>query len=198
MRQKEYSIINQISREIRREQRKKAFKYLPDTAGRYVRLTLDQLFLGIFAVLWTVFSVCEFYEGIVNKSDAMLGEAFHSFFHALGGSLSLFAICYSTESPEKDHRYPYGRRKLNVLAGFVNGLNGVFSAFFILVKQSHVFLDDEHHAEHDAADQAAPGIYERYSAWAKVVICLLMFLRFRRYFIYVTSRRAGYLDIKGL
>ena len=197
MRQKGYSIINQINRAIKREERKNMFKYLPDVEKNYIHWTAPQLLTTVFTVLWTIFSGVEFYKGIAERNEALLSEAFHSFFHALCGGLSLFALCYTSAEKTKDHRYPYGRRKLNILAGFINGLNGIFSAFFVLVKQSHVFLDETHHEEYDNSQQEATNFYTNYVYLMKAMLSILMLFRLRRYFIYVTNKRNRYVDVKG-
>ena len=201
MRQKDYvSVINKVTRDIKREQRKNAFKYVEDTSQHYVRWTVEQLLILVFVLAFGLFSISEFTIGLLDKSEPLLGEGFHSFFHCLGAALSLFCLCYthnSDNSSQKDPWYPYGRRKLNILAGFVNSLNTIFTAFFVLIKQSHFLLDDEHGseeaAEHSGAIAAA---YTKYSVIAKSIMSILMMLRLRRYLIYVTKKRSRYIDIK--
>jgi Co/Zn/Cd efflux system component len=56
---------------------------------------------------------------------------------------------------------PYGKQNSHVLAGFINGLNTMFSAFFRAGEAvSHFLLDEEHHSQDEFLKAS---FYDRYS-----------------------------------
>ena len=188
------SIVTQVIDGLNPNIRMDTIENLKSSSDSYNLWSIEQLCALIFCVLWSFFTLTEFSFGIIDKNEALLSEAFHSFFHSFGSFLT-FACLTLTKRKRNGDSFPYGTGKLNVLTGFINGLNTMFSAFFVLVKQSHFLLDTEHHL--DGEDIKKPSFkYEKYLVCIKVLISIVMLIFLRQYLIYVTSKRSYYIDIK--
>lgn len=196
MSQKEYtSIATRVIGGLEQGGRDEVRRYTQGPSKGRVRWSVESTCTAAFGVLWAFFTATEFCFGIADKNESLLSEAFHSFFHFLGAALSFFCLWYADSRGRDDNSYPYGKQKLNVLAGFVNGLNTMFSAFFVLVKQSHFLLDADHHS--DKEDVTTKSFkYEAHLVPLKAVVSLAMLFVLKKYFIYVTHRRSKYSDIK--
>ena len=199
---KEYQILNQTRREIDRDHKRNVFHYLRDQQDWfYSRWTPEQVFLGLFLIMWSMLTVCEFVIGVTNKNEALLAESFHSFFHTFSAVLSLIALCYNTQEGAKDYKYPYGLKKLNILAAFVNGLNGIFSTFFVLVKQSHEIFAHSHNGpekgSHNLEATSITSFYTHYAYVIKAIACFALLFCLRKYVIYVTYKQRKSIEPKG-
>ena len=193
---KQYSsIVTQVIDGIKHRGRNETFRFLQDPSRKHDQWSIEQICTILFTALWVFFTISEFFYGIIDKNEALLSEAFHSFFHCLGSGISFLCLWYTNDRGRYESSYPYGKRKLNVLAGFVNGLNTVFSAFFVLVKQTHFLLDEEHHSEDKNLD-ARSFKYESWIIPIKAFVSLSILLILKRYFLYVTLKQFKYTNIK--